>query len=514
MNLFSAKEMREIEKKIMSRLKTNEDELILRAAIALLLEIKNQFTSLDGKTAAIFCGGGNNGADGLCLASRLIESGAQVHILLQKEEEALSPAGKRFLAEAKDKGAAVVLPGSLSAIFDIEFDFFVDALCGIGFHGESSGYLKELIDYINEKSPYTISADLPSGCDSSTGEVSASAVKADLTVTFIAKKIGHEVYPMKGQLGTLKVDDLGVSGEELMVKTPIILTEFDDVKDVLPKIKDDSHKGDFGKLLIVGSSLGLEGGSVMAANAAVRSGAGRVNCAVPSRVQQVVATKITEATAFGVASDEKGAFKKDAIEDIAPYLEIADAVLLGCAMGRGTGGQITASEIVRRSKKPILIDADGINNLIYNINIIKEASCPIVMTPHMGEMSRLTGFTIAEIKRRPLKTATEFASEYGVTLLLKGHRTIIASPGGQVYINPTGNVGMATAGSGDVLAGIIASFMAQGVDVYMSAVLGAYVHGLSGDFAAKKFGKRATSACDIIDNLYLALKLFEKEDDF
>ncbi|MEG2380242.1 MAG: NAD(P)H-hydrate dehydratase [Oscillospiraceae bacterium] len=283
--------------------------------------------------------------------------------------------------------------------------------------------------------------------------------------------------------------------------------KYSEYSHLLPKRADDANKGDCGRVFIVAGSVGLTGAACLAAMGSLRMGSGLVTVGTPKTVQTVVSTKLTEAMTVPL-EENNGIISKLAIPKILEFLKKSDV----CVFGMGVGKSPDFLEILKAMLSeniPLLIDADGINALSENIDILKNKKCKVVLTPHPGEMSRLTGLEVAEIQQNREKIASDFASEYDVVLLLKGSDTVIASPSGAMHINKTGNSGMASGGMGDVLSGIIGSCIGQNMSVYNSAVFGAFIHGLAGDFAAKEYGKLSMIATDLIENLPHALRFFE-----
>ncbi len=291
-----------------------------------------------------------------------------------------------------------------------------------------------------------------------------------------------------------------VCGEAELYQKP----KYSEYAALLPVRRVDANKGDCGKIFVVAGSRGMTGAACLCANAALRTGSGLVTIGVPASEQSVVACKLTEATTLPLP-DVKGQLSKTSLSDILQRLENADVCVAGPGLGGGADIIDIAAGILLQNK-PVLLDADGINAVSRNINILKEKKCEVVLTPHPGEMSRLTGKSIAQIQAERVQTATEFAAEYGVTVVLKGAGTVVAFSDGTHCINPTGNQGMATGGMGDVLSGVIASLIGQGCSVRDAAVLGVFLHGYAGDLAAEDKGVFGLIASDVIDQLPYALK--------
>ncbi len=275
-------------------------------------------------------------------------------------------------------------------------------------------------------------------------------------------------------------------------------------KKLLPKRKEDMNKGDCGRVFIVGGSVGMLGAACLCAKASIRCGSGLVTLGTPECIQPYASVKLDEVMTYPLKC-EKGGLSIQAIPEIIEKLHSCDVCAIGPGLGRGID-ILGIVEAVIKGDKPCVIDADAINALSENIDLLKNKNCQVVLTPHPGEMARLTGLSISEIQLNREAVALEFAKKYDCTLLLKGHKTVIASAKGEVFVNETGNSGMASGGMGDVLTGIIASFIGQGVSVYNSAVLGAYVHGLAGDIAANELGEFGVIAGDVIEKLPYAIK--------
>jgi len=274
---------------------------------------------------------------------------------------------------------------------------------------------------------------------------------------------------------------------------------------LMPVRKSSVNKGDCGRVFVLGGSDGMTGAVCLSAMGALKSGSGLVTVGSPESQREIVAIKLTEAMTVGYA-DADGKFSATDVKNIIDRINSSDVCCLGMGMGKGEGVFLTVSEVVKNSEKPLVIDADGINSISGNIDILKELKAGAVLTPHPGEMSRLTGKSVEEIQNNRIKTAVEFSTKYNVVTVLKGENTVIADADGKYVINTTGNEGMATGGSGDVLAGIIASFIGQGVSCFDAAVLSVYLHGRAGDIAAEKLGVFGMIASDLVDNLPLAIK--------
>lgn len=444
---------------------------------------------------AVFCGKGNNGGDGLVIARLLKERGADVKVYLTDEPLNFSDTAKQAYDKAVESGVVFV-------DFDAEVSrnaIIIDALLGISLSGAPKGNVKEAIDKISMLKNKIISVDIPSGLSADSGKIYGSVVKADYTYTLAIDKVGLNVYPGAGVCGIKEVLDIGIPIDVVkQLKFKNHLTDIQTAEALLIKRKQDGHKGDFGKVGIIGGSAGMAGSVCMAAKSALRSGAGLVYVFVPDEIINIVSIKLTEAIVLKES-------------EISNYLDKLDAIAIG--MGYSQNGRIKhiMKMVMQKFTKPVVIDADGINFLASNIELLKSKKCPAVLTPHPGEFSRLIKMDIEEVNSNRIFLATKYANELNSVILLKGAGTVVSSIEGTVRINSTGNSGMATAGSGDVLSGIIAAFLAQGMNTFDSASIGAYIHGLSGDIVKKDKTEYGIIASDITDNLPSAFKKILRE---
>ena len=386
------------------------------------------------------------------------------------------------------------------------FDLIIDAIFGTGIKGQVTGIAKDIIQFINEASKYVVSIDIPSGIDADTGQICGICVKANETITFGLPKVGTVLHPGKDYTGKLSIVDISIP-ESIINDENIKLNMIDreQIIDLIPERKENSHKGDYGKVFIVAGSIGMTGAAVLASEAAIKSGTGLVTTACPAIINDILEVKMTEVMTYPLMDNGTGTLQEECVEQIIDRMNKSDVMLFG--PGLSLNGDILKilDVIISKSDIPLILDADGINALSMNINILNKLKCPMVITPHPGEMSRLTGLTVSELEKKRIETASTFSKKWNIIVVLKGSATVIACPEGDAYINTTGNPGMATAGSGDVLAGIIASLMGQGLNEKNAAVLGVFIHGLAGDKAQKTKGMHGLVASDIINEIPQAL---------
>ena len=470
--------------------------------------MKSHFGALEGKSVIIFCGKGNNGGDGFVAGRHLYNEGAKVIIvLLGSSRELPSDASVNYaivknivrtsagdpelrLFEWKSKVNFAMLPVA---------DFVVDAIFGTGFSGPVRGIYKEAIGWINSSSGKRISIDIPSGVDADTGGVTNVAVNACLTVTLGVRKTGLTVGQGMSYAGLVKVADLGISAQNLYPpKQRTFLVGDADVAGILPRRSVFSHKHSVGKIFVLAGSRGLTGAAAMASNSAMIAGAGTVILGTPASVYPILAKKLTEVMVDPLSESAEGTLGGLSYEKVKKHMGWADLLILGPGLSRHPDTVELVQRIISECDKPMLIDADGLNALSEDRSILKRhRSKDVVITPHTGELSRLTGIPAEEIEFNRMEIARDSARQFKVTVVAKGAPTVTASENGTVFINPTGNPGMATAGSGDVLAGLIGGLWAQGMERSAAAYAGVYVHGRAGDRAKEKFGEKSMMATDI-----------------
>ncbi|MBX7223084.1 MAG: NAD(P)H-hydrate dehydratase [Blastocatellia bacterium] len=511
--------------------------LMENAAVRSTIEIERQFGPMEGKRVRLFCGKGNNGGDGAAVARQLWMRGALVEVLLFGKREVtrgdaranidmifhlseVEPRriGFKEIISIEDFSNAVKPAGEPVALH-------VDALFGTGLKRGLSGMFEDVIAFLNSRrsdrfNPIPVcSLDIPSGLAADQANRIGPCVEADLTVTFTAAKPANVLPPACDHNGKLVVVPIGSPRHLLKTagdhKSQLSLIEKADVAKMLRASRrpPGAHKGTVGHVLVAAGSRGKTGAAALTALAVLRAGAGLVTVVTPRSAQHfLVANGVPEMMTLGMVETEKGAFSEQAVE---PVLEmLAERTVLAIGPGLTAGEDTTKKfiyDVIERSTKPIVIDADGLNALSPWPESLKGSpERPIILTPHPGEMCRLTGLSTKTLLRNRDSCARALAKNNGLYVVLKGHRTLIAGPDGEVYINPTGNPGMGTAGSGDVLTGVVAGMLAQTPASPLEATLSAvYLHGLAGDKASTAFGQRALMASDITNRLHEAFLEFE-----
>jgi hydroxyethylthiazole kinase-like uncharacterized protein yjeF len=486
MKIATADEMREIDRLTQTDYDIPADLLMEKAALAALEVMEQTEGGLTGKLVYLCCGRGNNGGDGLALARLLMDKQAQVMVILAAEPGSYTGLAEVNLRRAQRFGVEIVTWESYDKTGLEKADLVVDALLGTGSRGVPRETIARLIVAVNELRKPVYALDLPSGIGVDTGQVNGVAVKAMTTITFGLPQPGLMIYPGAEYAGKVVVASLGFP-RPLLENGNLNLSYLTraEIRTFLPRRKATDHKGANGHLLIIGGSPGMTGAVGLAARGALRSGSGLVTIALRDCFCQ---EKPTEAILTGW-------------EGLPARMKTCDGIVIGPGMSTAADGRELLIRLLENSRVPLLIDADGLNLLARETDMLKKCGAPVTLTPHPGEMARLTGLEIKEIQSDRLGIARQYAGQWGVVLILKGARTIIALPDGTAYINLTGNEGMATAGTGDVLAGMVGALAVQGVSPGHAAVLGAYLHGLAGDLAAEYGGTAGMIAGDVADHI-------------
>ncbi|MFH1014950.1 MAG: NAD(P)H-hydrate dehydratase [Nitrospirota bacterium] len=508
MKVVTAEEMREIDRITIKNYGISGTVLMERAGLAIAEKIRELY---ERRKVVVLSGGGNNGGDGIVAARNLHEWGWNVKIVLLSRENKLSPDCLLQYKIAKKSGVPIEFRDYITEK-DLHSALVVDAIFGTGLSKNVTGKTAEVVSFINASDAPVISVDIPSGISSDTGQIMGEAVRADYTITFGILKRGHLLYPGADYTGRFFIEGIGFP-EELLhsekLKTELLGKR--DISLLIPERQRYSHKGDYGHVLVIAGSRGKTGAAFMCAKACLRSGAGLVTIGIPESLLDVFQSRVTEEMTLPLPDKGDGTLSSKALEKILEFLfEKADVLAIGPGISVTDDTKKLVRELLLNSTAPAVIDADAINSLEGNKQILKKARSPIILTPHAGEMARLLQKsevrsqksevnlrTIIENDR--INTAVSFAKETGTYLVLKGVPTVIAEPEGRAFINPTGNSGMASAGTGDVLTGMVSGFLGQGLNPLEASILGVYMHGLAGDIAAKNKGEHSLIASDITD---------------
>lgn len=474
--------------------------LMENAGAAAARYIRDRF-SVKGARAVILCGRGNNGGDGFVIARKLYEAGSAVTVVLTDGKPTTEEASEMFSLLDTREITLLALTDQrdrVNAALD-KADFAVDAVYGIGFHGTLPEPIATLFDRINRRQLPVVAVDVPSGLNGDTGIADPHTLIATVTVTFTAIKQGmasDAAAPLCGQIQLLSI------GIEPRLVEESFFTLIDPKEELarVPVRAADAHKGSCGHVLSLCGQYGMAGAAFFAAKAALRCGAGLVTAALPQSIYPIVTTMLPEAVYLPLPEHE-GHIALPSRARLREQLPRCQAVVIGCGLGVSEEAWQVVADLITHAKCPVVLDADGINMLSLHIDILKTAHAPLVLTPHPGEMARLCGCSVAEVQENRETIAAQWAQKLGVVLVLKGHRTVVATPKGEIAVNTTGNPGMATGGSGDVLAGMIASLIAQGLSPDAAARCGVCLHGLAGDRAAARLSMNGLLPSDLLEEL-------------
>lgn len=462
------------------------------------------------KRILIVAGHGNNGGDGFVAARHLDNAGADIKIFYFGDRKKAKGDALTNIEIVEKMGLEIDASHDLSKLSSIikESNLVIDAFLGTGIKGELRPEAAEVVAAINENAGLVLAVDIPSGINADTGEklgpkldkqnISQQAIRADETVTFALPKIGLVTYPGRYCAGHLIVVDIGIP-EAVLNRDEYNTYLLDSNFSVLIPRQADAHKGTFGHVAVVAGSVGMTGAAALCAEGALRIGAGLVSVAVPESLNDILEVKLTEAMTIPVPEGNARAFGIASLDKVLEIIEKRDVAVIGPGFGRDDDTVEFTLELVRHLAKPTVLDADALFAISKNTDVLKKSNANLIITPHPGEMAMLLGTTVAEVQSKRLEVARRFSAEYGVTVVLKGADTVIAEPDGTSYINTTGTPGMATGGTGDVLAGMIGGLLAQEPvgKASFNVCPAVYIHGIAGELAADKLGQEAMLASDL-----------------
>jgi len=514
MHLLTAEEMQNLDQKAINGLGIPGVVLMENAGLQVVQAIYSIIGDPRGRKITVFAGKGNNGGDGFVVARHLLNAGAEVKVFLFADIKDIAGDAKvnlNILQYMGHKVYPIINPNSINIVkLAMAYtDLNVDAIFGTGFNGAVPEHYANVIELINSSGKPVVAVDIPSGLEANTGKVHGQCVRATQTVTFAHAKIGLLVQQGPEYVGKLTVADISIppdlvenQGIKRFLTTPEIIER------IMPVRRPEGHKGTYGRVLVVGGSAGLSGAVVMASNAALRAGAGLVTLAVPAGLHDLMEIKLTEVMTKPLPETEDVSISPDASSTVQEMLQQADVLALGPGMSTNEDTVVFVRNLISQLEKPTVIDADGLNALVGATDILQKCRAPLVLTPHPGEMARLMEMTIEQVQDNRVRVTDEAARRWNAIVVLKGSRTIISTPDGTLYINPTGNPGMATGGTGDVLTGMIAGLIGQQIPPLEAAVAGVYWHGLAGDLAAAEKGMLSMTAGDVLDFLPQAIKTY------
>jgi NAD(P)H-hydrate epimerase len=504
--VLGAEEMRQVDRRAVEVLGIPGTDLMEnagRGAADAVFEWLAELGRRRGARVAVVCGKGGNGGDGFVVARRLRQRGVRVGVWLAAppREIAGDAAGKlAALRRAGGRPRQIHDEAELAAAL-ADADVVVDALLGTGARGRPAGLVAAAIDRINACGRPVAALDVPSGLPADGGPPPGPVVRAGLTTTFAGLKRGLVTGPGVDLAGRIVVVPIGVSPDEVRRGIATFLLEAGDVAALLPPRPRRAHKGTYGHLLIVAGSLGKTGAAALAARAAMRAGAGLVTVATAASQQPIVAGLVLEAMTEALAETAAGSVAARARGTIAGLAQSREAVAVGPGLGLDPDTRALVRELARDLPRPMVLDADALTALGAHPEVLRTAPAPRCLTPHPGEMARLIGGSVAEVERDRIEVARRFATEHGAHVVLKGAGTIVATPSGEAYVNPTGNPGMASGGMGDVLTGIAGAFLARGLGPGPALQAATYLHGRAADLAVRRTGIEALVASDVVGAL-------------
>jgi len=514
MKVLTGTQMAELDRQAIETVGIPSLVLMENAGRAVLEELSARFSDLSTKKIVIVAGHGNNGGDGLVVARGLLDLGAsiEVHALCnpkhfspetRHQADMLRKLGFKLEYHTKLKHAREIYQALMGA------DIIIDALFGTGFRGPARDLPAHVIELMNLSTAFVCAVDIPSGVEADTGYVTGPAVQADLTVTLALPKLGLLLYPGRQYVGELVVRSIGYPQtllEQYASKMTLVKSEW--VRERLPRREPYSHKGNYGEVLVVAGSRGYTGAAALAAEAALRAGAGLVYLAVPEGLLSTMEAKLTEVIKLGLA-EEDGSLALAALDRILEISQDKDVLVIGPGLGQHPQTVELVQQLIVQASKPLVLDADGLNALIGHLDIVTQRQAPTVLTPHPGELARLIAKSVDEIEAERVGLARETARQCNSVLVLKGVPTVTATPDGEIFINSTGNSGLASGGSGDVLTGCLAGLLAQGLDGITASVCAVYLHGLAADHLKPTLGERGMIAGDVLRELPHVLREFE-----
>ncbi len=468
---------------------------------------ENMLGRAAGANVAIFCGAGNNGGDGFVIARHLLNRGTFVRIYVLTAREKIKGDAKTNLDILDNMGCQVHYINDITDISESTPDLIVDAMLGTGVKGAPRGIYAEAVEFINTLNAPVLSVDIPTGVNGLTGAVEGLAIHAEVTATMALPKRGLLFSPGRDYVGRLEIIDIGMPQAVAAQRdSDVVLVEADDMHSPLPQRRLDIHKNRCGTVAVIAGSKGLTGAAVLSSNATLRAGAGLAYLVIPQSINAILETKLTEVITLPVDDAGLGALQDQCFDELYESIKDKDVVAMGPGLGQRQETVSLIRTLLEQLDKPMVLDADGLNACEGQADFVKNYKGDLVITPHPGELSRLTGRPVKDLIEDRVETVRETARSFNCTVVLKGGPTVVASPTGRVTINSTGNPGMATAGVGDVLTGIIAGFLAQGLPADEAAVAGVYIHGRAGDIARTHSGTVSLTAIDVLHNLSHALK--------
>jgi NAD(P)H-hydrate epimerase len=519
MYLVTASEMQEMDRQTIESFGVPGMVLMENAGRGATQILFEQFKGITNKKIGIIAGRGNNGGDGFVIARYLAQKGIKVTVfLLSQNHKVKGDAAANLKLLAPLDVPVIEMPDQKSfALHKTHLrhhDIWVDAILGTGLQSVVKGFFKETIDFINSSNKPVFAVDIPSGLNSDTGQPCGVCIRAHATATFAFAKTGHILFPGANYTGHLEIIDIGIPPHIADNVRPLqyLLTP-DLISTVFQPRPPDAHKGHTGHLLVIAGSPGKTGAASMTALSAMRAGAGLVTLGIPASLNSTLEAQVIEAMTHPLPEVRNGILGETSFNMIMDLLADKKCLTIGPGLGTALETKTLVHRLIQESTKPIVIDADGLNSLVGHTEILKNLDVPVILTPHPGEMARLIDTTAGDIQKDRLGYARNFAEKFKVHMVLKGARTVIAHPDGRVFINPTGNPGMASGGMGDVLTGVIAGFISQGHSPELAAHAGVYLHGAAADALAEKSGPFGFLATEVMNAIPEQIKKLEEAEN-
>ncbi len=506
--VVTANEMAEIDRYTIDSIGIPGMVLMENAGVCVVQEIKRLLDSVKDKNVLVLCGKGNNGGDGFVVSRHLRNMGTQVTTIVFGRKDKIKGDAKTNLDIYEKVGGEVLWETTPEHIGNLaSIDLIVDALLGTGVQGPLKSPLDEIVHLINRAHCPVVAIDLPTGMHADTGQIYGECVNATVTVTMAHPKMGLLFYPGKKHAGDVVVADIGIPHHivcEKDIKSFQITNDY--VREMLPKRPQDTYKNKCGHVLLLAGSAGLTGAATLSSEAVLRAGAGMAVLGIPESLNVIMEQKLTEVMTLPLPETDEHTISVKALEQLGEKLQWAEVLAIGPGLSTHSETCKLVFELLQNEDKTIVLDADGINCFANNRERLRSSQSQIIITPHPGELARLFKCRASDISSNVIEYVTKAAAELNVTVVLKTAPTVIASPEGDVYINSTGNAGMATAGMGDVLTGVIAGLAAQGMRCLSAAISGVYLHGFAGDLAQRNLGEFGMIAGDVLKYVPEALK--------
>ncbi len=520
MKIAIAQDMRKIDEFAVKDYSLTISGLMEKAGLAILKTLEENYPPLSKKTFGVLCGKGNNGGDGLVVARLLKKKKASVVVVLVGEADDLSIEAKKQYQKTKAAKVPILSMTDGEKIKLIqaaleECDLIVDGLFGTGLSRPVEGIYRDLIQLVKKSGKPVVAVDIPSGLSADSGSPMGDALPAQMTVSFGLPKFGFYTPIGCSFTGKIKVANIGFPDE--LLNASFIRQELSDLSMVqksLPNYDENTHKGTRGRVLVIAGARGLTGAATLSAYGAQRIGAGLVTVACPESLNAILEVKLTEPMTAPVPEIEGGFLSPRATGRILDLAANVNSVVLGPGIGRNRETGQLVKDLIMKLTMPMVVDADALYLMGGHLDHFKTAQAPIIITPHPGEAAWLLKTTITAVEQNRLKVAKQLAQDYNVVVVLKGRFTVIANPQGEVRVNPTGNRGLATGGTGDVLSGIIGGLLAQRLPAFEAATTGVYLHGLAGEEASRKLGPDGLLAGDLLPLLPCILRQVRETTEF